>query len=128
MLSAAAVAVFSGALIHACDRCLQVAHTITERNVLGQIDHPFIVGLNFAFQVGAGSAARCTVCEFTVCVVAWALLAVQGQIVLRAGLLRGRRAVFSFGQGRSVCRGSCTVLRGAGTAMKHATARVDNSR
>ena len=29
----------------------QVAHTQTERNVLGQIDHPFIVGLNYAFQV-----------------------------------------------------------------------------
>lgn len=28
----------------------QVAHTKTERNVLGKIDHPFIVGLNFAFQ------------------------------------------------------------------------------
>lgn len=28
----------------------QVAHTRTERNVLGRIDHPFIVGLNFAFQ------------------------------------------------------------------------------
>lgn len=28
----------------------QVAHTKTERNVLGRIDHPFIVGLNFAFQ------------------------------------------------------------------------------
>jgi hypothetical protein len=29
----------------------QVAHTQTERNVLGRIVHPFIVGLNFAFQV-----------------------------------------------------------------------------
>lgn len=28
----------------------QVEHTRTERNVLGRIDHPFIVGLNFAFQ------------------------------------------------------------------------------
>lgn len=28
----------------------QVAHTRTERNVLGKIAHPFIVGLNFAFQ------------------------------------------------------------------------------
>lgn len=29
----------------------QVAHTKTERNVLGRIKHPFIVGLNYAFQV-----------------------------------------------------------------------------
>lgn len=29
----------------------QVAHTKTERNVLGRIRHPFIVGLNYAFQV-----------------------------------------------------------------------------
>lgn len=28
----------------------QVEHTKTERNVLGRIKHPFIVGLNFAFQ------------------------------------------------------------------------------
>ena len=28
----------------------QVQHTRTERNVLGYIQHPFIVGLNFAFQ------------------------------------------------------------------------------
>ena len=28
----------------------QVEHTRTERNVLGRINHPFIVGLNFAFQ------------------------------------------------------------------------------
>lgn len=28
----------------------QVEHTRTERNVLGRIDHPFIVGLNYAFQ------------------------------------------------------------------------------
>ncbi len=32
----------------------QVAHTQTERNVLGRIVHPFIVGLNFAFQVRRG--------------------------------------------------------------------------
>jgi hypothetical protein len=28
----------------------QVEHTRTERNVLGRVGHPFIVGLNFAFQ------------------------------------------------------------------------------
>jgi serum/glucocorticoid-regulated kinase 2 len=28
----------------------QVAHTITERNVLEGIDHPFVVSLRFAFQ------------------------------------------------------------------------------
>ena len=28
----------------------QVEHTRTERNVLGRIVHPFIVGLNYAFQ------------------------------------------------------------------------------
>ena len=28
----------------------QVEHTRTERNVLGRILHPFIVGLNYAFQ------------------------------------------------------------------------------
>ncbi|RYY74410.1 hypothetical protein EON63_19630 [archaeon] len=30
----------------------QVEHTKTERNVLGYIHHPFIVGLNMAFQTG----------------------------------------------------------------------------
>ena len=29
---------------------LQVEHTRTERNVLSRIVHPFIVGLNYAFQ------------------------------------------------------------------------------
>lgn len=29
----------------------QVEHTKTERNVLGYVKHPFIVGLNMAFQV-----------------------------------------------------------------------------
>ncbi len=29
----------------------QVEHTKTERNVLGYIRHPFIVGLSMAFQV-----------------------------------------------------------------------------
>ena len=28
----------------------QVEHTRTERSVLGYVDHPFIVGLNMAFQ------------------------------------------------------------------------------
>ena len=28
----------------------QVEHTRTERNVLGYVKHPFIVGLNMAFQ------------------------------------------------------------------------------
>jgi serine/threonine protein kinase len=28
----------------------QVEHTKTERNVLGKVEHPFIVGLNMAFQ------------------------------------------------------------------------------
>ena len=28
----------------------QVEHTKTERNVLGYVRHPFIVGLNMAFQ------------------------------------------------------------------------------
>ena len=30
---------------------MQVEHTRTERQVLGYIRHPFIVGLNYAFQV-----------------------------------------------------------------------------
>ena len=31
-------------------KCNQVEHTRTERNVLSRLGHPFIVGLNFAFQ------------------------------------------------------------------------------
>ena len=28
----------------------QLEHTKTERNILGKIDHPFIVGMRYAFQ------------------------------------------------------------------------------
>ena len=28
----------------------QIEHTKTERNILGKIDHPFIVGMRYAFQ------------------------------------------------------------------------------
>ena len=28
----------------------QIEHTKTERNILGKIDHPFIVGMKYAFQ------------------------------------------------------------------------------
>lgn len=40
----------NGPASHAIPRRAQVEHTRTERNVLGYIKHPFIVGLNMAFQ------------------------------------------------------------------------------
>ena len=50
----------------------QVEHTRTERQVLGYIRHPFIVGLNYAFQVGP-----------LVRVSALTAFAVKGQALLR---------------------------------------------
>ncbi|RYG41616.1 hypothetical protein EON68_02875, partial [archaeon] len=40
----------------------QVEHTKTERNVLGRIVHPFIVGLNYAFQTADKVCVRVCVC------------------------------------------------------------------
>lgn len=50
----------------------QIEHTKTERNILGKIDHPFIVGMKYAFQtVGLLSSVDC----------------VEGEALLCAGLL-----------------------------------------
>jgi hypothetical protein len=45
----------------------QVEHTKTERNVLGYVRHPFIVGLNMAFQTREKVTAKplLSVCSTT---------------------------------------------------------------
>ena len=84
----------------------QVEHTRTERQVLGYIRHPFIVGLNYAFQVRG--SARSFVSPYLTTFV------VKGQALLRPRLLRGGRAVFSPWQAGEIPGASSKMLRGAG--------------
>jgi serine/threonine protein kinase len=68
----------------------QVQHTKTERKVLGTMNHPFIVKLHYAFQVGRFVCTQNTFVTDCCCG-----FAIDGrQTVLRAGLLRGRRVIF----------------------------------
>ena len=92
--------------------------------------HPFIVGLNFAFQVTVEDALPCVarfspltvlaptyVRRLVVLIAGCSSVTVHEQAVLCIGLLRRRRAVFSFGSRRQVFRGSVAVLLGTGSGL-----------
>lgn len=65
----------------------QIEHTKTERNILGKIDHPFIVGMKYAFQT---------------VYISYDLYLLEREVILCVGLLPRRRVILSSWKGQEV--------------------------
>ena len=86
----------------------QIEHTKTERNILGKIDHPFIVGMKYAFQT----------------VFLLLSFSLARQALLRPRLLSRRRALLPPRQGQEVLRRARSLLRRRNHAGAAAPARA----
>ena len=87
----------------------QVEHTKTERSVLGRVDHPFIVGLKYAFQtVRVRSSLPCSAKNSTSC---WTIVPAASCSTTSAGPRSSQRTELASTPRRSRWRWSISTRR-----------------